>query len=179
MNSGRDELTIIDHVRTVILEVRGHKVLLDRDLASLYEVETRILNRAVQRNLDRFPADFMFQLDESETKLIANSHTRLKNLKFARKPPFVFTEHGALMAASVLSSPRAVEVSVLVVRAFVKLRELLFTHKELARKFTELESRLANHDVAIQQLLYAIRQLMDEPPAAPKTKIGFRWTTHH
>jgi hypothetical protein len=95
-------------------------------------------------------------------------------LKFSRTLPYAFAERGALMAASVLNSPRAVEVSVFVVRAFVKLRELLFTHKELAKKFTELESRLANHDVAIQQLLAAIRQLMDVPPVPPKPKIGFR-----
>ena len=98
----------------------------------------------------------------------------MNKLKFSRTPPYAFTEHGVIMAASVLNSPRAVEVSVLVVRAFVKLREMLFTHKELAKKFAELESRLANHDVAIQQLLYAIRKLMDEPPAPPKPRIGFR-----
>jgi hypothetical protein len=99
---------------------------------------------------------------------------RLDPLKHAKSPSYAFTEHGAIMAASVLNSPKAVEVSVFVVRAFVKLRELLFTHKELANKFTELESRLANHDVAIHQILAAIRQLMDVPPARPKPKIGFR-----
>ena len=168
------EILVVEQVESLILSVRGQKVLLDRDLAELYAVETRILNRAVKRNLERFPDDFMFQLTSEESAALAQAHDRLIKLKFARRPPYAFTEHGAIMAASVLSSPRAVEVSVLVVRAFVKLRELLFTHKELAKKFTELESRLANHDVTIQQLLYAIRQLMDQPPAPPKPKIGFR-----
>ena len=121
-----------------------------------------------------FPDDFMFQLTDEEQADLAGAFTHLHKLKFSRTRPYAFTEHGAIMAASVLSSPRAVEVSVLVVRAFVKLREMLFTHKELAKKFTELESRLANHDVAIQQLLLAIRQLMEPPPAPPKSKIGFR-----
>ncbi len=116
----------------------------------------------------------MFQLAKLERDDLLPRHPRFHSLKHGRSFPFAFTEHGAIMAASVLNSPRAVEVSVLVVRAFVKLRELLFTHKELAKKFTELESRLANHDVAIQQLLAAIRQLMDVPPAPPKPKIGFR-----
>ena len=95
-------------------------------------------------------------------------------MKFASALPRAFTEHGVIMAASVLNSPRAVEASIVVVRAFVKLRELLFTHKQLAKKFAELKSRLANHDVAIQQLLLAIRQLMNEPAAPPKPRIGFR-----
>jgi hypothetical protein len=166
--------TVIQQVDSLIVPLRGSKVLLDRDLAALYEVDTRSLNRAVQRNLDRFPGDFMFQLTVDETRLLAASSGRLKNLKFARRPPYVFTEHGAVMAASVLNSQRAIEASIFVVRAFIKLRELLFTHKELAHKFAELESRLSNHDVAIQQLLVAIRQLMATPPSPPKAKIGFR-----
>jgi hypothetical protein len=147
---------------------------LDRDLAALYGVTTSALNRAVKRNLDRFPADFMFQLNDAEKAELASTFAHLKQIRFSKSPPYAFTEHGAIMAASVPNSPRAVEVSVLVVRAFVKLREMLFTHKELAKKFAELEGRLANHDVAIHQLLIAIRKLMDEPPAAPKPKIGFR-----
>lgn len=163
-----------NQAQSLILELRGQRVILDRDLAALYEVETRVLNQAVKRNVDRFPADFVFQLTRDETAKLAAEHSRFANLRFARAGAFAFTEHGVIMAASVLNSPSAVEASVLVVRAFVKLRELLFTHKELAKKFTELESRLANHDVAIQQLLYAIRKLMDEPAAPPKSKIGFR-----
>ena len=161
-------------VESLIVTVRGQKVLLDRDLAALYEVETKALNRAVARNAERFPEDFAFRLTIDEKAKILADHSRFARIKFASASPLAFTEHGAIMAASVLNSPRAVEVSVLVVRAFVKLRELLFTHKELARKFNELESRLANHDVAIQQLLLAIRQLMSEPSASPKPRIGFR-----
>jgi hypothetical protein len=164
----------VEEVEAVIVELRAQKVILDRDLATLYGVRTAALNQAVKRNVDRFPADFVFQLDNSEQVALADSDPRLTKIRFSRVAPYAFTEHGAIMAASVLNSPRAVEVSVLVVRAFVKLRELLLTHKELAKKFTELESRLANHDVAIQQLLYAIRQLMDQPPSPPKPKIGFR-----
>jgi hypothetical protein len=167
-------LLSIDLVSTRIVALRGQRVILDRDLAALYGVDTRALNQAVKRNLERFPSDFLFQLSADEKAALAETFPHLEKLRFSRTQPFAFTEHGAIMAASVLNSPRAVEVSVLVVRAFVKLRELLFTHKELAKKFTELESRLANHDVAIQQLLQAIRQLMHEPPAPPKPRIGFR-----
>jgi hypothetical protein len=167
-------LIVVDRIATHIVPLRGQRVILDRDLAALYDVKTGAFNQAVRRNIERFPDDFMFQLNETEQANLAGAFAHLQKLKFSRTPPYAFTEHGAIMAASVLSSPRAVEVSVLVVRAFVKLRELLFTHKELGKKFTELESRLANHDVAIQQLLLAIRQLMDDPPAAPKPKIGFR-----
>ena len=167
-------LIVVDRIATHIVPLRGQRVILDRDLAALYDVTTSAFNRAVKRNIDRFPDDFMFQLTDQEQSDLAGAFSHLRKLKFSRTPPYAFTEHGAIMAASVLNSTRAVEVSVLVVRAFVKLRELLFTHKELSRKFNELESRLANHDVAIQQLLHAIRQLMDEPPAAPKSRIGFR-----
>jgi hypothetical protein len=166
-------LLLVDRIATHIVPLRGQRVILDRDLAALYGVTTSAFNRAVKRNAERFPADFMFQLTDKEQADLAEAFAHLGKLKFSKSPPHAFTEHGAIMAASVLSSPTAVEVSVLVVRAFVKLRELLFTHKELARKFTELESRLANHDVAIQQLLFAIRKMMDEP-APVKPKIGFR-----
>lgn len=162
------------HVESLILRIRYQNVLLDRDLAALYQVETKALNRAVARNADRFPQDFMLQLTDAERAQLIADYPRFARLKFSTALPYAFTEHGVIMAASVLNSPRAVEVSVLVVRAFVKLRELLFTHKELAKKFSELESRLANHDVAIQQLLLAIRQLMNEPPAPLKLRIGFR-----
>ena len=161
-------------IAPLIRPIRGQRVVLDRDLAALHRTTTKKLNQAIRRNLERFPPDFMFQLSEAERSSLISRVPLLERMKHAKSLPFAFTEHGAIMAASVLNSPRAVEVSVLVVRAFVKLRELLFTHKELAKKFTELESRLANHDVAIHQLLAAIRQLMNEPPAPPKPRIGFR-----
>ncbi len=172
--AAKGNLILIDRIATHIVPLRGQRVILDRDLAALYGVPTRALNQAVKRNRDRFPDDFLFQLTDQEQSDLTNAFAHLNKLKFSRTAPYAFTEHGAIMVASVLSSPRAVEVSVLVVRAFVKLREMLFTHKELAKKFIELESRLANHDVAIHQLLVAIRRLMEPPPAPPKRKIGFR-----
>lgn len=168
------KLILVDEIEPRIVLVRGQKVLLDRDLAELYGVTTRRLNEQVSRNKERFPSDFLIQMTAVERSDLIQVNPRLTRLKFSRTLPFAFTEHGAIMAASVLNSPRAVEVSILVVRAFVKLRELLLTHKELGKKFTELECRLANHDVAIQQLLQAIRHLMHEPPAPSKPRIGFR-----
>lgn len=167
------KLILVDQIGPLIVGLRGQKVILDRDLAALYGVTTGALNQAVKRNVDRFPCDFLFQLHKSEQVALAESDTRLAKIRFSRTLPYAFTEHGAIMAASVLSSPRAVEVSVFVVRAFVKLRELLSSHKEIRKKLEELEHRVGDHDVAIQRLLAAIRQLMEPPAAAPKRKIGF------
>jgi ORF6N domain. len=167
------KLALVESIAGGIFELRGQRVILDRDLAALYGVPTGALNRAVKRNAERFPEDFMFQLTGEETAELAKSHKRLANFKFARLPPFVFTEHGAIMAASVLNSPRAVEASIFVVRAFVKLRQLLATHKELAHKVAELERRLGDHDEAIRGIVAAIKQLMEPPPVPPKRKIGF------
>jgi hypothetical protein len=167
-------IVLVDQIESLILDVRGHKVVLDRDLAVLYGVETKALNRAVRRNADRFPPDFMFQVSEEEKEQILDGSFRFQRMKFASTRPYAFTEHGAIMAASVLSSPRAVEVSVFVVRAFVKLREFLSTHKEIRHKLEELERRVADHDGAVEQLFAAIRQLMEPPPTPPKRKIGFR-----
>jgi len=166
-----------ERIATKILLVRGQKVLLDEDLGALYGVETRRLNEQVRRNLDRFPADFMFQLtDEEYAALISQTATSNPGRGGRRKLPLAFTEHGAIMAASVLNTPRAIEVSVYVVRAFVKLREVLASHKELAKRLDELEARieqrLASHDQAIAGILEAIRQLMS-PPETKKQPIGF------
>ena len=134
-------LVALERVENHILLVRGHKVLLDADLAALYGVETRVLNQAVKRNPDRFPSDFVFRLSEKELKawrsqvVISNPGAKMG----LRRAPYAFTEHGALMAATVLNSSRAVETSVYVVRAFVRLRRLLATHKELARRLAEHE----------------------------------------
>lgn len=171
---GNNELIPTEQIEPLIIEIRGQRVVIDRDLATLYATTTKKLNQAVRRNLERFPSDFMFQLSEAERNDLVKKFSHLNRLKHASTLPYAFTEHGVIMAASVLNSPRAVKVSVLVVRAFVKLRELLLTQKELAKKFNELESRLSNHDVAIQQLLLAIRQLMHTPAAPPKPQIGFR-----
>ncbi|MCI0359891.1 MAG: ORF6N domain-containing protein [Planctomycetaceae bacterium] len=167
------KLALVESIAAEILELRGQRVILDRDLAALYDVPTGALNRAVKRNAERFPEDFMFQLTPEETAELAKSQKRFSKFKFARLPPLVFTEHGAIMAAGVLNSPRAVEASIFVVRAFVKLRQLLATHKELAHQVAELERRLGDHDEAIRAIVAAIKQLMEPPPAPPKRKIGF------
>jgi len=163
----------VGRIQQRILLIRGVKVMVDADLAEAYGVPTRRLNEQARRNKDRFPDDFMFQLtDEEKTEVVANCD-HLEKLKFSKALPLVFTEHGAIMAASVLSSPKAVEVSVFVVRAFVQLRETITGHKELARKIAKLERKLGDHDEQIMVLVEAIKQLMD-PKRPPKTRrIGF------
>ena len=151
--------------------------MIDADLAALYDVETKRLNQQVKRNIDRFPADFMFRITRRERDEVVANCDHLSRLKFASAMPYAFTEHGALMAASVLSTTRAVEVSVFVVRAFVQLRETLGAHKELAKRLDELESRIerkfSSHDQALAGILEAIRKLMTPPESAKKRRIGF------
>jgi len=147
--------------------------MVDADLAEAYGVTTRRLNEQVRRNRNRFPDDFMFPLTpEEKTEVVANCD-HLEKLKFSKAMPLVFTEHGAIMAASVLNSPKAVEVSVFVVRAFVQLRETIAEHKELARKIAELERRLGDHDEQIVVLVEAIKQLMNPEPPPKIRRIGF------
>jgi hypothetical protein len=155
-----------------ILLIRGEKVMLDADLAELYGVPTKALNQAVKRNIERFPGDFMFQLSKSEKDGVVTTCDHLANLKFSRTLPFAFTEHGALMLGNVLKSDRAIEASLLVVRTFVQLRQMLSTHKELAIKLEALERKIGSHDQAIAGLIDAIRQLMT-PSASSKRQIGF------
>ncbi|MFH1196640.1 MAG: ORF6N domain-containing protein [bacterium] len=154
-----------------IFVIRGQKVMVDKDLAKLYNVLTRDLNKAVKRNHDKFPLDFMFQLDEEE----------FNNLKFqigtsrwggTRKLPYAFTEQGVAMLSSVLRSKRAVQVNIQIMRTFVKLREILSTHKELAQKLHELELKVESHDEQITAIFEAINQLL-QLPEKPKRKIGF------
>ena len=162
-----------DRIESRILLVRGEKVILDSDLAELYGVTTKRLNEQVKRNKNRFPADFMFQASSAETEHLRSHFATSKSARGGRRyQPYAFTEHGAIMAASVLNTPRAVEVSVYVVRAFIKLRETISTHKELARKFGELEKRMETQDEDIAAVFEAIRQLM-EPPDKPAKRIGF------
>jgi ORF6N domain len=156
-----------------ILVIRGQRVVLDSDLAQLYEVETRVFNQAVKRNLKRFPSDFMFQLTELEFEcLISQSVTSKQGRGGRRKLPLVFTEHGAIMAASVLNSERAVQMSVYVVRAFVQLRELMVDHKVLSVKLDALERRVSHHDNSLVALIDAIRALTEQPKPV-KRPIGF------
>jgi hypothetical protein len=160
-----------------IYTIRGKRIMLDADLARLYGVTTSRLNEQVRRNPDRFPDDFSFLLTNHEVAVL-RSHFAISNVPplgrgGRRYPPRVFTEHGAIMAASVLNSPHAVEVSVFVVRAFVKLRELTMAHKEIQKKLDDLEHKVSGHDQAIAGLINAIRELMT-PPEPKKTRpIGF------
>lgn len=156
-----------------ILFIRNQKIILDVDLAALYGVTTKRLNEQVKRNSDRFPADFLFQLTTAERLEVVANCDHLRNLKFSRTDPYAFTEHGVIMAASVLNSKKAIEVSVLVVRTFVKLRQLLSSNVEMRHKLIELENRLENHDDAIKALFSAMHQLMDAPKANNKPKVGF------
>ena len=159
-------------VEKKILLIRGQRVMLDADLAALFGTTTKALNQAVKRNRDRFPKDFMFQLTAEEKTEVVTHCDHLAKLKYASTLPAAFTEHGAIMAANVLNTHRAIEVSVYVVRAFVKLREMLATNKELSHKLAELERTVSSHDGAIRSLVSAIRQLMAQPEPKEK-KIGF------
>lgn len=180
MNASRSKATAlrlaiaVDTIAARIQFVRGQKVILDSDLAMLYGVQTRRLNEQVRRNIDRFPADFMFELSRREFgDLMSQFATSSDSHGGRRKLPLVFTEHGALMAASVLNSPRARDVSIYVVRAFVQLRDLLTTNKALAAKFEELARKVESHDQAIAGLIETIRELMAPPPAPKRRPIGF------
>jgi hypothetical protein len=162
----------IESIERRILFLRGQKVMLDADLAQLYGVSTKRLNEQVKRNRKRFPTDFMFQLSEEEKSEVVANCDHLGNLRFSPVLPHAFTEHGAIMLASVLNSARAIEVSIFVVRAFVNLRETLTKHRTLAQKLSQLERRFEKHDEDIQSLFRAIKQLMT-PPESKKRKIGF------
>lgn len=147
--------------------------MLDNVLAKLYGVPTKRLNEQVKRNRDRFPDDFMFQLTAAEKTEVVAKCDHLAKLKYSLTHPYAFTEHGAIMLAAVLNTPWAIEVSVFVVRSFVRLREIVTTHKALDQKLAEVESKIDTHDEAIRSLVSAIRQLMAAPEKPPK-KIGFQ-----
>lgn len=146
--------------------------MLDSDLAKLYGVLTKNLNKAVARNKNRFPQDFMFQLTTEEHKSLRFQSGTLKRGQHVKYLPYVFTEHGALMAGNILKSKRAIEMSVVVVRAFVRMRQMLSTNIQLAHKLQELERRVGGHDENIQGLITAIRRLMTQP-ASKRKPIGF------
>jgi len=161
-----------ERIEKTILLIRGKKVIMDADLAGLYGVTTKRLNEQVRRNRSRFPEDFIFQLTTEEKSEVVANCDHLSKLKFSKTLPYAFTEHGAIMAASILKAPRAIEASIFVVRAFVRLREMLSTHKELSRKLSDLEQRIEGHDEQIQAIFEAIRQLM-APSDKKVKKIGF------
>ena len=165
------ELIPIESIVSKILYLRGEKVLLDRDLAVLYGVETRVLNQAVSRNVSRFPADFMFELSREEIQRISQNVTS-SGLKYSKRVR-AFTEQGVAMLSSVLKSPRAIEVNIAIMRAFVQLRNSFASKKEIEKKLKELENHLEKHDEDIRLIFEAIRQLMEQPDEEPRKKIGF------
>jgi phage regulator Rha-like protein len=161
-------------VESRILLLRHQRVILDTDIADLYGVPVKVLNQQVKRNRERFPADFVFQLTSKEDEVLRSQFVTSKQGRGGRRyAPYAFTEHGAIMAATVLNSERAVQMSVFVVRAFVRLREMLATNRKLAGKIDELENRLDTHDSTIQDLIEAIKELM-KPEDPPRKSIGFQ-----
>ena len=161
-------------VESRILFLRSQRVILDADIAKLYGVPVKRLSEQVKRNQERFPSDFMFQLTDKEHEVLRSQTATSKKGRGGRRyAPFAFTEQGAIMAAGVLNSERAVQMSVFVVRAFVRLREMLATNHKLARKIDELENRLDTHDSGIQDLIEAIKELV-MPPDPPRKRIGFQ-----
>ncbi len=168
------QVILSDRVEHLIYLIRGQKVMLDSNLAALYGVPTKVLNQAVKRNVDSFPEDFMFQLTTEEFRALRSQFVTLETGrgKYPKFLPYAFTEQGVAMLSSVLRSKRAVQVNVAIMRAFVKLRQMLTSNKELAAKLAELERKLEGHDQKIHSLFEAIRQLM--APAAPiRRRIGF------
>ena len=177
----KEALVVVAPIEPVIQVIRGQKVILDADLAEIYGVTTKRLNEQVKRNRKRFPDDFMFRLKREESQPLQRSRSQFATLKRGQNIkylPYAFTEHGAVMAANVLNSERAVAMSVYVVRAFVKLREVLADSKEFATKLEELERQLTGrldlHEKAILKLFAQIKDLLDPPPPQPnKRRIGF------
>ena len=167
-----------EQIARTIMVIRGQKVLLDSQLALLYDVETKALNQAVKRNQDRFPEDFMFQLSDVEfenwrSQIVTSNPAAKMGL---RRKPYAFTEQGVAMLSSVLRSPRAVEVNIQIMRAFVRLRQLLSVHKELAERLTKLEEQMRQRDHAVAQQFQQVFALLDQlfnPPSPPRKRIGF------
>jgi len=173
------DYTTVD-ITPLIVTVRGKRVILDRDLAALYGVPTYRFNEAVKRNRNRFPEDFMFQLTRDEVASLTSQIAMSKPKRGGRRTlPFAFTEHGTVMAANILRSPRAIQMSVFVVRAFIRMRQMLIAQSGLARKLAELEeeltTRLDIHETAINEILGQIKRLLSLPqePERPKRRIGF------
>ena len=181
--SAGDVAVMLPRIESRIVVVRNQKVIIDADLALLYGVPTKALNQAVKRNAERFPVDFMFQLSPAEKAEVVTSCDHLVRLKFSKSLPYAFTEHGAIQAANVLASPRAVEMGIYVVRAFVRLKQASVLHADLAKRLTELEEKTEGiamaHDTfsrntrnQLKQVFDALRELMT-PPDPPKRPIGF------
>jgi hypothetical protein len=166
----RKRLIPAERIQNVILQIRDQKVMIDRDLAELYGVETKRLNEQVKRNITRFPPDFMFQLTDNEKVEVVANCNHLAMLKYSKTNPYAFTEHGAVMLASILNSDVAVQTSILIVRAFVLLRKHLATHEALARKIDELEVK---YDQNFSVVFKALKQLIEQPKPE-RRQIGFK-----
>lgn len=156
-----------------ILLIREKKVMIDKDIAELYGVTTKRLNEQVKRNKKRFPDDFMFQLTENEKEKVVANCDHLKNLKYSPNLPYAFTEHGAVMLASVLNSDRSIEANIQIVRVFTRIREMLLTNNEILLKLEQMEKKITGHDENIQRIFGALKQLLN-PPREPRRRIGFR-----
>ena len=169
---GGSELVSIELIQNKIIRIRGEKVIIDRDLADLYDVETKQLKRAVRRNRHRFPSDFMFELTRDEYNALRNQFGTLKRGTHSKYLPMAFTEQGVAMLSSVLNSDRAIEVNIAIMRAFVQLRKLSSSRKQLVQKLREIETRLEDHDEKIEVIFEAIKQLI-ETDTRPRKKIGF------
>jgi ribosomal protein L23 len=172
-NLGKKRIIPDEIVMNKIIMIRNQKVMIDRDLAELYGVTTKQLNQQVKRNNKRFPEDFMFQLSEEEKNEVVTNCDHLKNLKFSPNLPFAFTEHGAVMLASVLNSERAIESNIQIIRVFTKMRELLLTHKDILLQLEKMEKKLTGHDEDIALIFEYLKKLLN-PPQTPHNKVGFR-----
>ncbi len=157
-----------------IIHLRDQAVILDADLATLYGTTTKRLNEQVKRNADRFPEDFLFQLSPSEKAEVVANCDHLARLKFSKSLPWAFTEHGALMASNVLNTPEAMKMSVFIIRAFIKQREMLSTNASILRRLAEIDKSLLLHDSALRDLYRQLLPLLQPPPDPPKRKIGFQ-----
>ncbi|MBN3032893.1 MAG: ORF6N domain-containing protein [Candidatus Saganbacteria bacterium] len=168
-----NELVPIERIENKIYLIRGQKVMLDRDLAELYGAATFNLNKSVKRNTTRFPADFMFQLSRKEYAALRFQIGMLKRGRHSKYLPYAFTENGVAMLSSVLHSERAVQVNISIMRAFTRLRHILSSHKELARKIEALEKKHDKHEIEIATVFKVLKKLMEPPPAKPVKRIGF------
>lgn len=170
----KKQLIPIEFISGKILLIRGQKVILDRDIAELYGVETRVLKQAVKRNIERFPSDFMFEMDDDEFNNWRSQFVTSNSVKMGlRYKPMVFTEHGVNMLSSVLRSKKAIEINILIVRAFVKMRELLSRDKDLALKIEKLEQQMEKQGKSLTQVIQIVNKLLN-PPQSKTGKIGFK-----
>jgi hypothetical protein len=161
-------------LQNMIFIIRGQKVMIDKDLAELYGTETKVLNQAVKRNIKRFPDEFMFSLSPEEKKQLVTNCDRFTSWKHSTAKPYAFTEHGVAMLSSVLNSERAIEMNIRIIRAFIRLRDMVTENKDLRHAIETLEKRVDDHDKAIQIAFNTLKQILEPPvPKKPKVKMGF------